>query len=87
MVNCFLITSEYHHLESLIWASDKADNASQGIYNPFTSGSTHSPVRIGSAPPEDGPCAQMAYGLGHPRSLKVIKEIEPSESQQKKIVP
>ena len=28
----------------IIWASDKVDNASQDIYNPFTSGSPQSPA-------------------------------------------
>ena len=29
----------------------------------------------GSAPPADGPCAPMAYRLGHTRSLKVMKKL------------
>ena len=74
--------NEVHHLELLIWASDKGDNASQGIYNPF-SGSPHSPSRNGSAPLADGTCAQMTYRLGHPQSLKVMKKIEPSKSAKK----
>ena len=55
---------------SLIWVSDKAENASQSIYNPLASDSPYTPGRNGSAPPADGPCAPMAYRLGHPTSLK-----------------
>ena len=70
-------------MESLVWASDKVDNESQGIYNPFTSGSPHSPGCNDSARLADCPCAPVAYGLGHPRSLKVLKKIEPPKSAKK----
>ena len=54
-------------------ASDNADNASQSIYKPFISGGPHSPAAM-----------VVAYGLGHPTSLKVMKKIEPSKSVKKK---
>ena len=74
-------------MESIIWASDKVDNASQGIYNPLTSGSPHSPGRNGSVPPADGPVRQWRTDLDTLGSWKWWKIIEPSKSVKKKIVP
>ena len=75
MVNCFLKTTNFD-LESLIWASGKADNAlrASGFWG------LHWQRRT-------APCAQMAYGLGHPRSLKVMKKIEPTKSAKKELSP
>ena len=42
------------HMESLIWVSDKAENASQSIYNPLAPG-PQTPSHNGSATREDGP--------------------------------
>ena len=49
------------HLGSLIWVSDKTENASQSIYNPLASGALSSPQTPspnGSAPRADGPAHQ-----------------------------
>ena len=55
------------HLESLIWGSDKAENASQGIYNPLASGGLErspDPRCNASAPRPEGPAHQRRGGGG-----------------------
>ena len=70
--NCKLFSQNRNtfRLESLILGSDKAENASQSIYNPLASGGPHTHSRNGSAPLADGHRAPMAYRLGHLSSLK-----------------
>ena len=49
------------HLGSLIWVSDKAENASQSIYNPLASGALsgpQTPSHNGSVQRADGPAHQ-----------------------------
>ena len=63
----------------------KVDNASQSIYNPFTSGTPQSPAATAVRHRRMVPVRQWHTDLDTvgPRVMRVMKKIEPSKSVKK----